>query len=97
MSGQPPEAKSKPPVILKALDDTKGFGLCRSCHAKMWWFELVSGKKHPFDAQPDGSPPVYLQTERSDDGRLVGHIDSSVSHFATCPQSKNWKGKGRQA
>lgn len=84
-------SKKKAPVILKALDDTKGAGACRSCHAKIWWFELVSGKKHPFDAQPDGTPPAFLQTELNEDRRLLGHIDAAVSHFATCPQSKAWK------
>lgn len=74
--------------VLKVLDDTKGGGECRSCHAAITWFELVSGKRHPFDGEP-----VYLKTETNDDGRLVGHIDRSESHFATCPQSKDWSRK----
>jgi len=82
-------------ALLKALDDTKGAGRCKSCHAPIWWFELVSGKRHPFDAQPGGEPPVYLKTEHNEERRLVGHIDASVSHFATCPEGRLWKGKGQ--
>lgn len=75
-------------AVLKVWDDTRGFGHCRSCRAGIWWYELVSGKKHPFDGR---EPPVYLQTEQEiETRRLIGHIDSADSHFATCPQGKTW-------
>lgn len=73
---------------LYVYDDTKGKAECRSCHAKITWFELVSGKRHPFDGEP-----VYLRTHTDDSGRLIGHIDRADSHFATCPQSREWSRK----
>ena len=93
--------------ILKVYDDTKGRGQCRSCDAPVWWFQLTSGKRHPFDAaSPQAgrqagktipeSGPVYVRTEREEaTARLVGHIDTDVSpsHFATCPQAADWRRK----
>lgn len=73
---------------LRVYDDSKGAGECRSCHAKISWFELVSGKRHPFDGDP-----VYVQTEHDAGMRLIGHIDQAESHFATCPQAKSWSRK----
>lgn len=75
---------SKAPLTV--FDDSKGFGVCRSCGAKLTWYELTSGKRHPFDGDP-----VYLQTEHTPARRLVGHIDRADSHFATCPQAGDWK------
>ena len=75
-------------AILKVFDDTKGRGECRSCHAPVTWFQLTSGKRHPFDGDP-----VYVRTEHDQDRRLIGHIDASIhtSHFATCPDAKEWR------
>jgi hypothetical protein len=75
--------------ILKIYQDSKGPGTCRSCGAAIEWAELVSGKRHPFDA-----PIVAARTQGSIlEGRVVEEIDTSVSstHFATCPQSKAWQ------
>jgi hypothetical protein len=80
-------------AVLKVYDDTRGRGQCRSCEAPIWWFQLTSGKRHPFNASgADG--PVYIRTEReASTSRLVGYIDTSIntSHFQTCPQSAEWK------
>jgi hypothetical protein len=75
-------------VILKVYDDTVGFGECRSCGAKIVWAQLASGRRHPFDRKP-----VYVKTEHDEARRLLGHVDTDVtsSHFATCPQAKDWK------
>jgi hypothetical protein len=76
-------------MILKVLDDTKGHGTCRSCEAPIVWFELTSGKKHPFDGDP-----VYVLTEHEKSTRrLIGHVDTSVtpSHFATCPDAAKFR------
>jgi len=72
------------------LDDTKGSGVCRSCGASVTWYELVSGKRHPFDGDP-----VYVRTNYDGAMRMIGEIDTSVapSHFATCPQAKDWRRK----
>jgi hypothetical protein len=74
---------------LRVFDDSKGHGICRSCDAPITWFELVSGKRHPFDGDP-----VYVQTEHDQaTHRLIGQIDQAESHFATCPQAKSWSRK----
>lgn len=70
------------------LDDTRGGGACRSCHAPITWFVLAkSGKRMPFDGDV-----VYVRT-RHEDGRLVGVVDGSInpSHFATCAQADSWR------
>jgi len=75
-------------MVLKVYDDTRGVGRCRSCDAVITWFELTSGKRHPFN----GRDPVYLQTEsESATARLIGHLDAKDSHFTTCPQSAVWR------
>lgn len=75
---------------LFVYDDTKGSGECRSCHAPIEWFEMVgSGKRHPFNAGV-----VYLATKLEETTRrLIGIISSDDSHFASCPQSKQWSHK----
>lgn len=76
---------------LKVWDDTRGHGRCRSCDAPIWWFELTSGKRHPFVGK---EPPVYLKTEHEPEThRLIGYIDAAESHFANCPQAKSWSRK----
>lgn len=75
--------------VLHVYDDSRGSAFCRSCHAPVTWFELISGKKHPFDGEP-----VYLTTyHESGSHRLVGTISTDESHFATCPDSKDWSRK----
>lgn len=73
--------------IMRVFDDTCGRGTCRSCGAGITWYELTTGKRHPFDGEP-----TYVGTATVD-GRLVGEIDTSVStsHFATCPDAKDWR------
>jgi hypothetical protein len=81
--------------VLRAFDDSKGRGVCRTCGASIWWMQLVSGKRHPFNEQPNdpmrGTP--VPQSEELADGRRVLVIDASASHFATCKDSKDWKKK----
>ena len=71
-------------VDLHVVTETRGAGECRSCHARIYWFKLVSGRSHPFNTD------VYLRTYHDDDRQLIGVINSDDSHFATCPQSKDW-------
>jgi hypothetical protein len=73
--------------VMKVWDDTKGRGSCNSCGAAITWFQLTSGKRHPFDGEPS-----YVRTAQAD-GRLVGEIDTSISssHFASCPQAGQWR------
>lgn len=75
--------------VLHAYDDTKGHGACRSCHAKIEWYALVSGRKHPVNADA----VAVRSYHEEDSGRLVLVFDSADSHFATCPDSKDWSRK----
>lgn len=74
--------------VLRVFVDTKGPGSCRSCHAAITWYELVSGKRHPF-----AGDPVLLQTEHDEARRLIGSIDQADSHFVDCPQGPSWSRK----
>jgi hypothetical protein len=74
--------------ILKIYQDSRGKGRCRSCGAPIEWAELTSGKRHPFD-----DPIVVTRTQGNIlGGRVIEEIDTTVSptHFATCPESKQW-------
>lgn len=48
---------------------------CRSCNARIIWFDLPSGKKMPVDADT-----VEPEDQEYEHGR-------HVSHFSTCPQA----------
>jgi len=74
--------------ILKIYRDTRARGTCRSCGASIEWAELTSGKRHPFDAVV-----VDNVQESLIGGRLVEEVDSSCSHFVSCPQAADWKRK----
>lgn len=75
--------------ILTIYEDSRAPGTCRSCGAPIEWAELVSGKRHPFDA-----PIRPLRTQPSMAGtRVTQDVDTAVSstHFATCPQGPAWR------
>ena len=78
--------------LLRAFDDSKGRAVCRTCGAPIWWMQLVSGKRHPFNEASDGGTPTPADEEKRD-GRRVLVIDSSKSHFSTCKDAKDWKRK----
>lgn len=79
--------------MLRAFDDSKGRGNCRSCGADIWWMLLVSGKRHPFNAAGDGGTPPPVAPDEEKAGRRVLVIDAAHSHFATCKDAKDWKKK----
>lgn len=82
--------------LLRAFDDSKGRGVCRTCGAAIWWMQLVSGKRHPFNEQPNDpmrGTPVSAAPDEIRDGRRVLVIDAADSHFATCRDSRDWKKK----
>jgi len=70
---------------------------CRSCGAAIKWVTMaVSGKKNPIDAEPSPKGNIdvtaagyatVLSEEYAEKARDAG-IDLYVSHFATCPNSK---------
>ncbi len=56
-------------------------GTCRSCKAPVVWIRLeASGKAIPCD------PKVLVIV--TDGGQIAR---GRVSHFATCPQAKDWR------
>jgi len=81
--------------ILKIYQDSRAPGTCRSCGASIEWAELTSGKRHPFDRP---IRPASVQGAIIG-GRVVEEVDTSVSstHFATCPDSKDWQRRKTKA
>lgn len=77
---------------------------CKSCGANIIWLNTESGKAMPCDAKPipykeDVTGNLTLVTP---DGRVVrAKADMTsekmgyTSHFATCPDAKNWRGARR--
>ena len=61
--------------------------VCRSCKAPIVWMKTRDGKNAPADAASvtpeDSAACVPFDPKRH------------INHFATCPQSKDWKGKKR--
>lgn len=72
---------------------------CKSCGAEIEWVEGErTGKPMPLDvgAKPDGNLVVVNGKARAftaEDGKL--HRERRTSHFATCPDAKEWRGGGR--
>jgi len=70
---------------------------CRSCGAPILWVVTVaSGKRMPLDAEPGPAGNLVLLTggrarAAEPDDRPPLH----TSHFATCPQAAEWRGKKR--
>jgi hypothetical protein len=77
---------------------------CRSCGAIIVWTETEGGKRAPVDELPVTNGNIRLE-QREDDVPLavyVGPPDPDqpsilwedarfISHFATCPQRKEWR------
>lgn len=67
---------------------------CRSCGAVIVWAKTLAGNRAPFDATP--SP---VGTHAIVDERAVPRSSAEagaplhVSHFATCPQAGQWRGR----
>lgn len=79
---------AKTSLTLMMFPDTRGSGTCRSCGAALVWAELTSGRKHPFNAPLE--PPEAQRQVKDDKGRTAWAIDGAHSHFATCPDAKQW-------
>lgn len=68
---------------------------CRSCGADIIWVELKNGKKHPLDSEiveADGNKVLYLD-DITEFKKLPAGRKGYVSHFATCPDAKDWRRK----
>lgn len=84
-------------AIVKIFTRSKGSAACKSCGQPIVWAELVkTGARMPFD-YPIRILERLIPLERVD-GRDVEEVDDRVSpsHFATCPQAKQWRGRGRR-
>jgi hypothetical protein len=71
---------------VNVYDETPGRGTCRSCGAKVDWYETTGGRKVPINAN---EVPVRSQT--MEDGRVSITFLGEQSHFATCPQANQWR------
>jgi len=63
---------------------------CRSCGADVLWSTSKDGKSLILDAKPEKRVAIHPRTGRSH------MIDVYMPHWATCPDSKSWKGKGKK-
>jgi len=52
---------------------------CKSCRARIIWFETADGKKMPVDAD----------TVEPHDTKL--DLTRHISHFKACPQANQWR------
>lgn len=77
-------------TLVRVWDDTRGPGRCRSCDAKLTWFETVAGKKIPFDGDPVPRRSEHDPATR----RLILYLGSDDVHWATCPDADRFR-RGR--
>jgi hypothetical protein len=74
---------------------------CRSCKAAVIWAETEAGKRMPVDAEPSADGNVRL---RERDGlaplavvlkvaEVFGKTGLRTSHFKSCPDAADWRGK----
>lgn len=76
--------------LIDIYADSRGFGTCRSCGAKIEWARRVNGNK----AMPWNGEIVAIRTKREEaTNRVIETLDSSVtiSHFATCPDAEKFR------
>jgi hypothetical protein len=74
---------------VKIYQDSRNLSACRSCGAPVEWAETATGKRMPFNP-PIVTVPVLVPVII--DGRVVEDVDgATVSHFATCPDAKDWR------
>lgn len=74
---------------------------CKTCGASIRWVKmLASGSANPLDAEPSEKGNVMIQGDR---GITMSRDEAPdgeplyLSHFATCPHSKEHRRKGSQA
>jgi hypothetical protein len=81
-----------PEQLIRIIAKTRGPGNCRSCGAMITWARTFPRNQ----AMPFDGDPIALKTEHDQQEGLIEFIPASQSHFANCPQSKLWSGKGRK-
>jgi hypothetical protein len=70
---------------------------CRSCNADIFWVKTEKGKSMPLDCQTYIDGNIFLKDGvaiyAKDDDEAASTEAKYKSHFATCPQSKQWRKK----
>lgn len=95
--------KHYPPANTHGSDTEEG-ARCRSCNAAVVWAHTEKGKAMPLDPEPRPDGNIRMQTEA---GEQIAYYDKKseteslfdtgpryVSHFATCPESREWRKEG---
>jgi hypothetical protein len=79
---------------------------CRSCGAPIVWAKTTHGKSIPLDQDPSEEGTIVLLEgvahifrKRPDQVTLLrmgapADTPFYTTHFATCPQGKDWRGRG---
>lgn len=86
--------------------DVERVGNCRSCGAEVVFRLMPSGKTPPYNYPPepcevcDGRGMITVSGRYRDETpkctACYGEGKKWVTHFATCPQAKKWKGQARE-
>lgn len=72
---------------------------CRSCHAPVIWAQTLRDKFLPVNPEPSDKGQVTLEEREGKPPLALYHgvkargITYYVPHWATCPQSKQWRKK----
>lgn len=62
--------------------DSMHSGECRSCRAQVIWATTYPNNKSvPIDVGHKITPTELIN---------ISHVDTSASHFSTCPDAKRW-------
>ena len=73
---------------------------CKSCEAPITWVTTEAGKNHPLDEKPDpkglwvvvhGGGESVMRRATDEDRKLLR--PTYTSHFATCPDAAQHRGK----
>lgn len=73
---------------------------CSSCGADIFWSVTSTGKKIPIDSEPRKDGNIFISNESAvyitaNSPESEATTPRYVSHFATCPQSKDWRKKDK--
>lgn len=72
---------------VRLYEDSKGFGVCRGCHAPMEWYDTLTGKKMPMNA---GAVPLKSESDEGT-GRVIAYFAAEDSHWNTCPERQQFR------
>lgn len=77
---------------------------CDSCREPIIWATTTNAKAMPVDYEPSDNGNISLQPGGRGPLAIVlgatkrfGRKDLRTSHFVTCPDSKSWRKRDRQA